>query len=98
MSDKKYYVLFAIYLRWCIEHDLMGEDFLAKYSQIVQKVRTAPDTMDLREFIRVELNGKLTISMFNKIGQAFTGYYYGEHDSPNFPQDIENWLFVHSCG
>lgn len=91
MSDKKYYVLFAIYLRWCIEHDLMGEDFLAKYSQIVQKVRTAPDTMDLREFIRVELNGKLTISMFNKIGQAFTGYYYGEHDSPNFPLDIENY-------
>ena len=91
MLDEKYYVFFAIYLRWCIEHDLMGEDFLSKYSLIVQKVRTTPDIIDLREFIRDELKGQLTISMFNKIGQAFTGYYYGETDSPNFSQDIENY-------
>ena len=26
MDSKEYYNLFAIYLRWCIEHDLMGED------------------------------------------------------------------------
>ena len=25
----------AIYLRWCMEHDLMGEEFLAEYSDVV---------------------------------------------------------------
>ena len=27
----------AIYLRWCMEHDLMGEDFLKEYGEVVQK-------------------------------------------------------------
>ena len=33
MDSKEYYNLFAIYLRWCIEHDLMGEDFLKEYGE-----------------------------------------------------------------
>ena len=34
MDSKEYYNLFAIYLRWCIEHDLMGEDFLKEYGEV----------------------------------------------------------------
>ena len=85
------YNLFAIYLRWCIEHDLMGEDFLKEYGEVAKQVKAAPASVDLRAFIRDKLNGQIMVPMFNKIGQAFTSYYYGEPDSPNFPRDIENY-------
>ena len=32
----------AIYLRWCMEHDLMGEEFLAEYGEVVEKVKADP--------------------------------------------------------
>jgi len=83
----------AIYLRWCMEHDLMGEDFLAKYSDVVEKVKTDPASVDLREFIRDELDDCLFSVMFNKQGRAFAGYYYGEGDSPYYPADIDDNAF-----
>ena len=81
----------AIYLRWCMEHDLMGEDFLKEYSEVAKQVKADPASVDLRAFIRDKLNGQIMVPMFNKIGRAFTSYYYGEPDSPNFPRDIENY-------
>ena len=85
------YNLFAIYLRWCIEHDLMGEDFLNEYGEVAKQVKADPASVDLRAFIRDKLNGQIMVPMFNKVGRAFTSYYYGEPDSPNFPRDIENY-------
>ena len=38
MYSKDYYNLFAIYLRWCMEHDLMGEDFLKEYGEVFKPV------------------------------------------------------------
>ena len=81
----------AIFLRWCMEHDLMGEEFLAEYGEVVEKVKADPDGVDLREFIRDELDGQLVGPMFNKIGRAFASYYYGEPDSPYFPSDIDDY-------
>ena len=81
----------TIYLRWCMEHDLMGEDFLAEYGEVVEKVKADPASVDLREFIRDELDGQLVGPMFNKIGRAFASYYYGEADSPYFPSDIDDY-------
>ena len=81
----------AIYLRWCMEHDLMGEEFLAEYKEVVEKVKAAPASVDLRAFIRDELDGQLVGPMFNKIGWAFASYYYGEPDSPHFPSDIDDY-------
>ena len=81
----------AIYLRWCMEHDLMGEEFLAEYGEVVEKVKADPASVDLREFIRDELDGQLVGPMFNKIGRAFASYYYGEPDSPYFPSDIDDY-------
>ena len=81
----------AIYLRWCMEHDLMGEEFLAEYREVVEKVKADPAGVDLREFIRDELDGQLVGPMFNKIGRAFASYYYGEPDSPYFPSDIDDY-------
>ena len=85
------YNLFAIYLRWCIEHDLMGEDFLNEYGEVAKQVKADPASVDLREFIRDELDGQLVGPMFNKIGRAFASYYYGEPDSPYFPSDIDDY-------
>ena len=85
----------AIYLRWCMEHDLMGEDFLSEYGKVVQKVKADPAGADLRAFIRDELDGQLVGPMFNKIGRAFAAYYYGAYsngqESPFFPSDIDNY-------
>ena len=81
----------AIYLRWCIEHDLVGEEFLSEYGAVVEKVKADPANVDLREFIRDELDGQLVGPLFNKIGRAFASYYYGEADSPYFPSDIDNY-------
>ena len=46
----------AIFLRWCMEHDLMGEEFLAEYKEVVEKVKADPVSVDLRAFIRDELD------------------------------------------
>ena len=81
----------AIYLRWCMEHDLMDKKFLVEYGEVVEKVKADPDSVGLREFIRDELDGQLVVPLFNKIGRAFASYYYGEPDSPYFPSDIDNY-------
>ena len=85
----------AIYLRWCMEHDLMGDEFLEEYGDVVQKVKADPAGVDLREFIRDELDGQLVSPMFNKMGRAFASYYYGAYsngqESPFFPSDIDNY-------
>ena len=80
----------AIYLRWCMEHDLMGEDFLKEYSEVVKQVKADPASVDLREFIRDELDGCLFSVLFNHQGRAFAGYYYGEGDSPYYPADVDD--------
>ena len=81
----------AIYLRWCMEHDLMGEDFLKEYSEVAKQVKADPASVDLREFIRDELDGCLFSVLFNQQGRAFAGYYYGEGDSPYYPADIDDY-------
>ena len=80
----------AIYLRWCMEHDLMGEDFLKEYGEVAKHVKTDPASVDLREFIRDELDGCLFSVLFNQQGRAFAGYYYGEGDSPYYPADVDD--------
>ena len=80
----------AIYLRWCMEHDLMGEEFLAEYGDVVEKVKTDPVSVDLRAFIQDELDGCLFSVLFDQKGRAFAGYYYGEGDSPCYPADVDD--------
>ena len=80
----------AIYLRWCMEHDLMGEDFLKEHGEVVKQVKADPASVDLRAFIQDELDGCLFSVLFNHQGRAFAGYYYGEGDSPYYPADIDD--------
>ena len=81
----------AIYLRWCMEHDLMSVEFMERYWEQVQPLMADPSRADLRGFIRDQLKGQLFGALFNKEGAAFAGYYYGEADSPYFPSDIDNY-------
>lgn len=81
----------AIYLRWCMEHDLMGEAFLEEYSAITELTKARPGNTDLRTFIREELSGCLHSALFNRQGQAFAQYYYGENDQPYYPADIDDY-------
>lgn len=80
----------AIYLRWCMEHDLMGEEFLKEYGEVAKQVKADPASVDLRAFIQNELDGCLFSVLFNQKGRAFAGYYYGEGDSPYYPADVDD--------
>ena len=80
----------AIYLRWCMEHDLMGEEFLKEYGEVAKQVKADPASVDLRAFIQNELDGCLFSVLFDQQGRAFAGYYYGEGDSPYYPADVDD--------
>ena len=81
----------AIYLRWCMEHDLMSVEFIERYNEQYQAFLADIKQADLRSFIRDELNGQLFGALFDEEGAAFAGYYYGESGSPYFPSDIDDY-------
>ena len=80
----------AIYLRWCMEHDLMSVEFMERYWSRCS-VYGGPEPRRPARFYPDQLNGQLFGALFNKEGAAFAGYYYGEADSPYFPSDIDNY-------
>ena len=77
----------AIYLRWFIKRNLMNKEFLIKYQDIVQKVKNEPQSIDLREFIRDELQGKLLYALFNNAGEEFSRKYYNQLSELNYPDE-----------
>lgn len=81
----------AIYLRWCIEHDLMSESFCRLWPDIVEAVRTNPAEACLREWLRDKLKGELHASIFNERGADFACYYYGAlHEyTPHYTMDVD---------
>ena len=81
----------AIYLRWCIEHDLMSESFCRRWPDIVEAVRTNPAEACLREWLRDKLKGELHASIFNERGADFACYYYGAlHEyTPHYMMDVD---------
>lgn len=81
----------AIYLRWCIEHDLMSESFCRRWPDIVEAVRTNPAEACLREWLRDKLKGELHASIFNERGADFACYYYGAlHEyTPHYTMDVD---------
>lgn len=42
----------AIYLRWCMENNLMSDDFLKQYGDVVHSVKNNAANVDLRLFIK----------------------------------------------
>ena len=81
----------AIYLRWCMEQNLMSLEFLERYWDTVEEFRADPSGTDLRSFLWDDLGGRLFSALFGEEGEAFARSYYGEADSPYFPSDIDNY-------
>lgn len=90
----------AIYLRWCIEHNLMSDSFLSEYEDEVSAVRAGMGNMpDLRVLLRddEDLGGLLITPYFNDEGAAFADWYYKDRDDEEeddihyFPCDIDDY-------
>ena len=88
----------AVFLRWCIAHDLMSDAFCEKNSALVSSVKSGKIEQDLRKFIRddEDFKGCLPIDVFNEKGAAFCRYYYlnSEFDDeflPCYPADVDTY-------
>lgn len=78
------------FLKWCIEHELMCDDFIGFYSEFQEDIKNGK--LDMREFFINNLNGELNANMFNDKGQLFCYYYYdftAESDEPCYPEDVD---------
>lgn len=74
----------AIYLRWCMEHDLMSAPFLAKHRDVTEAVKGG-QIPDLRAFLRdsEDLQGRLHLTYFNREGTEFARWYsWGSKATP----------------
>ena len=85
----------AIYLRWCIEHDLMSDEFLQKVGDVASCVKSGKN-VDLRYVLKDNKylsyrQGAIMYDCFNELGQQFSEYYYGRHSCPHFPADIDEY-------
>lgn len=91
----------AIYLRWCIEHNLMSQPFLFRYGDLVDRVK-AEDSIDLREFIRdnEDLHGGLSTILLNRVGTMFTKWYNWENRSTPYAyiKDIQAYAMDYFKG
>lgn len=81
----------AIYLRWCMEHDLMSVPFLAKHRDVAEAVKGG-QVPDLRAFLQnsEDLQGRLHLTYFNREGTEFARWYsWGSRATPyNYNKDI----------
>lgn len=64
----------AAYLRWCINHNLMGDVFLQQHGDVAINVKS-DSHKDLRAFVRDELGGRLMIIDYNYKGVGFANWY-----------------------
>ena len=83
----------AIYLRWCMERDLMSLEFLERCWDTVEEFNADPAGTDLRPFVRDCLGGQLFSALFDEEGEAFARYYYDPRSEggPSFPADIDGY-------
>lgn len=85
----------AVYLRWCIIHNLMHPSFLAQFSEVVQAVQMGEWDAGLRCLIREHLGGSLHRRILNPTGAQFAIYYYNhDHDGcelPCYPADVDDY-------
>ena len=83
----------AIFLRWCIERDLIAAEFFLNCPDEVKGVKDGTRT-DLREFIVNFFGGNLEPFQFSYVGACFTDYYYNwDRDDPEhfYPSDVDDY-------
>ncbi len=83
----------AIYLRWCLEENLMSLEFLERCWGTVEECKADPASTDLRPFIRDELGGQLFSALLDEEGEAFARQYYNparlDEEAPSYLGDID---------
>ena len=79
----------AIYLRWCMEQDLMSLEFLERNWDVVEAFNADPAGTDLRPLIRDRLGGQLFSALFDEEGEAFARSYYREGGESYYPRDVD---------
>ncbi|MCH5208087.1 MAG: suppressor of fused domain protein [Oscillospiraceae bacterium] len=82
----------AVFLRWCIEHDLHNRFFFEKFPGVVENVKSGKNT-DLRKFLMDCTHGELNSRTFSYLGYMFTRRYYDFHNSFDdcfFPADVDS--------
>lgn len=82
----------AIFLRWCIEHDLYNRYFFDRFPGIVEGVKFKDNT-DLRKFLMECTHGELSSKAFSFLGYMFTRRYYDFNNSFEdcfFPADVDS--------
>lgn len=83
----------AVFMRWCIEHDLVAPEFYRDCPDIIEGVKSGKDT-DIREFILSFFGGDLEIYQLNFLGAGFAHYYYNwdRSDAEHFyPADVDDY-------
>lgn len=83
----------AIFLRWCIEHDLIAPQFYENCPDVVKGVKDGSQT-DLRQFINDYFGGYLKPFQFSYMGACFSNYYYNwDVDDPEhfYPSDVDDY-------
>ncbi|MCR5707633.1 MAG: suppressor of fused domain protein [Ruminococcus sp.] len=80
----------AMFLRWCIERDLIDDEFKDFFADELESIRRGE--LDIRKFLLNSLSGELTKEILNEEGKAFASFYYdfyAEPDSPCYPEDVD---------
>lgn len=83
----------AIFLRWCIEHDLIAPQFYENCPEVVKGVKDGSQT-DLRQFINDYFGGYLKPFQLSYMGACFSNYYYNwDTDDPEhfYPSDVDDY-------
>ncbi len=81
----------AIFLRWCIEHDLHNRYFFNTYPGVVENVKNGKET-DLRKFLVHCTQTEFNTRFLNYFGFMFARRYYDYHnhcDDCFFPADVD---------
>lgn len=94
VDDLSAYNHMAVYLRFCIEHDLMSDVFLDACPDIESAVLDGTSRFDLRLFLRDDerCGGVLTLPYFNCDGVDFAKWYYlSDDEAHSYASDIDSY-------
>ena len=83
----------AIFMRWCVEHDLAAPELREYFPEVADGVKNGTQT-DLRDFILNCWGGDMELHLFNYMGVCFTDYYYNwnRRDAAHFyPADVDKY-------
>lgn len=94
VDELNVYSHIAIYMRWCMENDMISGPFFFRHVNMVDDVKANGfDTrVDLRVFMRdsEDIRGCLLTPFFNEKGAAFAQYYYVQ-GSGGYPAEVDKY-------